>query len=392
MYEKIAIVGAGPSGSSAAIRLLESDVTKEVTIYEKRKQIGFPPRCAGGLHGSRAEAHGIKIPDEVIKARIKKLVFRSPHQTAEFNFAEMGFDDLKYYTIDRTKFDQFLAEKAESMGAKIETNVEVWRPVSDGSLEIWGPTFQGEIKQNVRNIGFDVLIAAAGFKEGPFSDMFDVPPPEHKDMATCLQYVMRVPDYPQDTMTFIFGKDVAPGGYAWIFPAGYYDIRIGLGIPMTVRGSPVTYLDALVERMWWTKGQNFKEVISRMLPAMKLLKTGVVRDNVLLAGDQLHATDPLTGGGIIPAILTGRAAADAILAGNIRGYDALWKPILEENKIRYKAKKLFAMSDRKLDRLVEVFSQFRPKELKPGEEVKQLLKFIARKDPMLLASLVRILL
>jgi len=390
MYEKIVIVGCGPAGSSAAIRLLESDVTKEVTIYEKRKQIGFPPRCAGGFHGSRAEAHGIAIPEEVIKARIKKLVFKAPHQTAEFNFSELGFDDLKYYSIDRTMFDQILAKKAESMGAEIETNVEVWGLRGSQGLEVWGPPVG--TSPNVRQVEFDVLIAAAGFKEGPFSDLFEVPPTEDKEMATCLQYVMRVKNYPQDTMTFIFGKEVAPGGYAWIFPAGDRDVRVGLGIPMSMRSNPGTYLDALVERMWWTKGRNFKECIGRILPTTKPLKTGVVRDNIILAGDQLHATDPLTGGGIIPAILTGRAAADAILTGNVRGYDQLWKPLLEENKTRYRAKKLFAMSDRKLDRLVELFSQFRPKELKPGEEVRQLLKFIARKDPLLLASLVRILL
>ncbi len=391
MYEKVVIVGCGPAGSSAAIRLLENDITREVTIFEKRKQIGFPARCAGGLHGSRAEAHGITIPEEVVKARIKKLVFKSPHQTAEFNFSELGFEDLKYYSIDRPTFDQLLAKKAESMGAQIETNVEAQWPSPSG-LEVLGPNIDGGLRPNRRLVDYDVLVAAAGFREGHFSSLFEPSNTELKDMATCLQYVMRVKEYPQDTMTFIFGKDVAPGGYAWIFPAGDYDVRVGLGFPMSVKGNPTKYLDALVERMWWTKGQNFKECVGRILPTTKPLKTGLVCNNVLLAGDQLHATDPLTGGGIIPAILTGRAAADAIQTGNIRGYDQLWKPILEENKTRYKAKKIFAMSDKKLDRLIELFSQFRPKELKPGEEVKQLLKFIARKDPLLLASLIRVLL
>src|SRR6185295_7098819 len=46
------------------------------------------------------------------------------------------------------------------------------------------------------------------------------------------------------------------------------------------------------------------------------------RDNALLVGDSLGLAHPITGEGILPAAVSGRCAAEAILAGNARGYPA----------------------------------------------------------------------
>jgi flavin-dependent dehydrogenase len=49
---------------------------------------------------------------------------------------------------------------------------------------------------------------------------------------------------------------------------------------------------------------------------------GAARDGALLAGDALGLAHPITGEGILPAVLSGRLAADAILAGDVAGYPA----------------------------------------------------------------------
>ncbi|HVZ85388.1 MAG TPA: NAD(P)/FAD-dependent oxidoreductase [Polyangia bacterium] len=49
---------------------------------------------------------------------------------------------------------------------------------------------------------------------------------------------------------------------------------------------------------------------------------GAARDNVLLCGDSLGLAQPLTAEGILPAVLSGRLAAEAILAGAPASYPA----------------------------------------------------------------------
>ena len=49
---------------------------------------------------------------------------------------------------------------------------------------------------------------------------------------------------------------------------------------------------------------------------------GAARDDALLVGDALGLAHPITGEGILPATISGRCAAEAILAGDAAGYPA----------------------------------------------------------------------
>jgi flavin-dependent dehydrogenase len=60
--------------------------------------------------------------------------------------------------------------------------------------------------------------------------------------------------------------------------------------------------------------------------------TGAARDNAMIIGDSLGLAHPVTGEGILPAVISGRCAAQAILAGDSASYPARLArhPVIED--------------------------------------------------------------
>jgi flavin-dependent dehydrogenase len=104
------------------------------------------------------------------------------------------------------------------------------------------------------------------------------------------------------TLTFIQGERYR-GGYRWEFPAG--DLA-RIGFP---RGA-----DHIEEEVL--------ETHRRAIPSGGLSR--IVLGNALLTGDAAAMTNPLTAGGIRVAMLSGRRAAEAIVAGDPGRYQSWW--------------------------------------------------------------------
>jgi flavin-dependent dehydrogenase len=115
----------------------------------------------------------------------------------------------------------------------------------------------------------------------------------------------------------VFDFAPLPGGYGWLFPKGDH-INIGVGAFAPADGTPAT---------------DLKQVTRKLLNDYALHKLGVStlahitgqhlgmgghtytpRGRVLLVGDAAGLVDPLTGEGIHSAIVSGQAAAAAILS------------------------------------------------------------------------------
>ena len=115
----------------------------------------------------------------------------------------------------------------------------------------------------------------------------------------------------------VFDFAPLPGGYGWLFPKGDH-INIGVGAFAPADGTPAT---------------DLKQVTRKLLNDYALHKLGIStldhitgqhlgmgghtyipRGRVLLVGDAAGLVDPLTGEGIHSAIVSGQAAATAILS------------------------------------------------------------------------------
>jgi flavin-dependent dehydrogenase len=138
--------------------------------------------------------------------------------------------------------------------------------------------------------------------------------------------------HPMENTGIYFEKDIY-GGYGWLFPKGE-EANVGIGMK-TVRGKRPTIrkvLNRFLARLA-KEGKIMGEprcVTAGWVPAKPLSK--VVRGNVLLVGDAAGHTHPITGAGVVQAVICGKKAgkwaARAVVADDvslIKGYDKDWR-------------------------------------------------------------------
>jgi len=339
------IVGDGPAACSTAISLLSLQKNADVLILGKNFS-RTPVRCGGGVGKYMLEKIGLKIPKEVIGSYIKRVRLYSPDNTSwELDCSDMKLEDMGY-VLYRDKFDRWLIKEASKKGAQI------YEKTVTTSL--------------LRNISYDVLVGADGVTStvAKFAGRSEL---KLKDVHHCVQLTTYWKEYPKDLITLYFGNKIAPQGYAWIFPCGEH-VRIGLGIPLSLKQNPTTYLRKFLKKI---EAPENGEFIAKLIPTAKPPKTGVY-NNILLVGDALPSTDPLTGGGICQAIGSGIAAGRAIAKGQLKKYDKYIRWLHKQNTFRYYLKKiLFSFSDKNFNELVKTMQQFKPETPSLSKELRK---------------------
>ena len=124
----VAIVGAGPAGSTTALSLLQArpDLRGRVVLLEKAR---FPREkpCAGAL-GARGDVllAGLDVAVEVPSARVDGITLRSAGGEASASPGRIG------RVVRRFEFDHALARKAASRGAELRDGTRVDDVVDEG--------------------------------------------------------------------------------------------------------------------------------------------------------------------------------------------------------------------------------------------------------------------
>jgi len=353
----VLIIGCGPAGSSTAQSILETRQDIEVKILERRRRIGFPPRCAGGISKMMTEKLNLEIPEEIIASHVERFRIYSPDGNyLEINSKDLGVKELGY-VLYRDRFDEWMAEKAHKLGAKIEK----------------GRRWQG------RKEDYDILVVADGKPEAERLGVKERLDDIHMGVQKTLVY----PEYPRNLISIFLGRRLAPQGYCWIFPEGKKKIRAGLGIPLSTRMNPKRLLDRFIKKhIGEAEETNFT---AGLIPTYKPPKTAII-DRTLFVGNAALQTDPIHGGGIANAIIAGRCAAQAITEGKPSKYDVYWKrELYAENKRRYRLKRmLYRLNDKELNILVRAMSGYKPQSLSVGRELMRALRHLAFNAPNIL--------
>ena len=341
----VLVVGGGPAGLVAARETAARGL--DVLLVERDRAIGAPVRCGEGV-GSRGIGEFID-PEEgrasFVSRRISKVIFWAPDGT-EVRVAEGDVG----YVLDRTRFEPALAAQAGREGAELQVGTEVaaLRRDGDGWLaETFGPRGPGTVRAKVV-VGADGVEGMVGRWAG-----LDTRVPS-RDMESCAQYVLSGIDFDPDAIYLHFGDQVAPGGYAWVFPKGVGVANVGLGIvALQGGGRPArAWLDAYVDSYFPT-GVRTGYTVGGVIVHPTVKRT--VADGVVLCGDAAHMINPLSGGGIVNAMKAGRLAAetiaDALAAGDtsaarLQRYHAAWMQLLGDDHLRfYKLKEALAKFD-----------------------------------------------
>jgi digeranylgeranylglycerophospholipid reductase len=146
-----------------------------------------------------------------------------------------------------------------------------------------------------------------------------------------------------DAIYLQFGEDIAPGGYAWIFPKSEGVANVGLGVvALKADGrNAKQYLDSWIARRY-PRGARTGYTIGGVIVHTTIKQT--YADGVLVAGDAAHMINPLSGGGIVNAMkagrLAGRTAAAAIGEGDtsarrLAQYHEAWMKLLGDDHLKY---------------------------------------------------------
>ncbi len=315
----VAVVGAGPAGSTAARFAALGGAS--VVCLERRNVVGSPVQCGEFLpDGAELQrmfpndpgtVEFLQPADDFVRARTRVLRMFSP----SCHVYDVPFDGC---VVDRDRFEQSLAAKAGSAGAEVRTATRVLA-LEGGVLE----TSAGSVRARVV-IGADgpksVVARSLGLREDP-------------RMAFGVQYVCRG-EFDPSIVEMYFGP-VAQGGYAWVIPKGERVANVGLG-GRTGSGRPAMKrdLDRFVELLEVQTGCKLERgrFTAGLIPVGGPRRRTVI-GSALLAGDAAGHLMPANGGGIPTAMICGRIAGE-VAAEHVRDgtplsmYESRWRAVV----------------------------------------------------------------
>ncbi len=388
---ELVVVGAGPAGSYTAKTAAENGV--QVLLIERNPEIGLPLRCAEGVT-TEIEQY-VEIDRRWVCAAVSGMILYGPDGT-ELRLSVSERDEMGY-TVDRGLFDKALAQQAAHAGADVRVKTRASGVIHDAGYVtgVYATDASGEPMR----ILADVVVGADGVESkvgqwGGIDTRLPLP-----DVGICAQFLMCDIDVNAEYFETYFGDQIAPKGFAWIFPKGRDSANVGLGISGDTSGEnyrALDYLNAFV-RTKFPHG----EILGRMYGAVPL--SGPVYETVanglLLVGDAARHVNPLNGGGILYALHGGALAGEVIAKAvhekdvskrRLREYERRWRRafggVLEAG---LKMKKILLQLDNQdlMHFFQSVAGEIRVKEYSERACMKELL----RRNPRLLFSILRLI-
>lgn len=389
-WHDVVVVGAGPAGSVTARKAAEQGLN--VLLIERNQEIGVPVRCAEGV--SKEIERFVAPNKRWICAEVKGANIYAPDGT-KVVLSGVKMEDVGY-VLERRIFDKFLASKAARAGAEIRVKTEAYGIVGDDG---YARGVYARCMGEDTCIHAEVVVGADGVESrvGRWAGITTRLRPS--DISVCAEFLMCDINHNNEYSEFFLGSNIAPKGYAWIFPKGEDCANVGLGIGGDVSGEnhrAIDYLKAFVH-------DRFRDgkVMAEMYGAVPLSGpiSESVADGLILVGDAARQVNPLTGGGIIYALRAGEIAGD-VVAKAVRERDVSKERLVEyEKRWRrefgkrlengFKAKKfIFNLSDEELNTLAHSLIGVEIKELSAWA----LLMELIQRNPKLLLGLAKVLL
>ena len=319
----IIIVGAGPAGSSAAIAAAQRGV--KVLLVDQRQRIGVPVQCAEFV--PQWISRVVPFSSTSVVQRIERMITYLPDGST-YEMKSPG------YMLDRSIFDKELAASAVQEGAHLSVQTRVTGLTPEGVV-IEG----GEGKKFIRS---KVVIGADGVR----SSVAQWVSGRRRKEIVAFQYEVVIPR-PMDTVEVFFSREVE-GGYAWFFPKGK-TANAGIGIIPQKANLLTTLLTEFLDRLVDMKGLSGVHVVGKTGGAIPCEEPGrTVFGNVLLVGDAAGHAHPITGAGILNAVIggemAGRISAEAVIGKNLmhlRNYESEWFELFGESLSHAASKRQF---------------------------------------------------
>jgi geranylgeranyl reductase family protein len=310
----VLVVGGGPGGSVAATVLARAGA--RVALLDKS---AFPrDKACGDLVGPR----GVQV--------LTDLQISLPPGPVAGDMFVLGpggrrvrlpsFAGLTYpghaRVIPRVRLDAFLYDEAQRSGATSFTG-RAEEPLFDGGALVGFRTSAGDVLRARTVIGAD----GATSRVAAVAGLVD---PDRVLWGFAVRtYLPQSVDLPTIAMWTLDRWRALPG-YGWIFPGEMGTANLGLGVgTLSRRTGAAVATKLLPDFMNYLHSEGMLESrpqgpAGRVLGGwlkMGMVGTTPAAGNVLLVGDAAGLVNPLQGEGIAQAMMSGRAAADAVIRG-----------------------------------------------------------------------------
>ena len=387
MKYDVVVVGSGPAGTVTARFAAEAGA--KVLIIERRAEVGVPVLCGEGI-SRKIDDWDMLEGTRWIAGRMEGARIYSPDKTCVKLSADIAGNETGY-VVYRDIFDQELARRAVKAGAKIMMNTNAIGLIKNKN-KIKGikvKHFDEEIE-----IEADIVVGADGVdsKVGKWVGFDTTLKPD--DLETCCQYTLTNIKNLDSYCEFYLGKEIAPGGYVWVFPKGKETANVGIGIlaSLSESGMAKKLLDNFIERDLRFKDAYPVRFLAGAVPVSLPIES--VRDNIILVGDAARQVDPITGGGLTHCLEVGKIAGEvigkAVKEKNfskefLSEYETRWREAIGKKlKRNYMVKEIMLdMEDKTFNMLADSLKDYKFDELSTFS----LLKALVTKHPTLLMKL-----
>lgn len=329
------VVGGGLAGSAAALTMAKAGL--DVMLIERGKFCGSKNSSGGRIYGHSLERLIPNFAEEApIERKItqERLSLMTEGGALSFQYNSDKLQNLKYpsYSVLRSKFDKWMAEKAEEAGVMLLEGFRVDKVLVDENGKATGVVCGDE------EFDADVIVLADGVNSLLAQQLGMKQELDPKDVAVGVKEVIYLGE---DVINERFGLQ-GDEGAAWMIagdPTGgnlgggfIYTNKDSLSLGIVTTISDIGRVDVsvpdMVERMKnhpsiapFVKGGKLTEYSAHLVTegGLKMMPE-LVRDGVIVAGDAAAMVVNLgyTVRGMDLAIESGRLAGEAVVRAKAR--------------------------------------------------------------------------
>ncbi|BAU15459.1 geranylgeranyl reductase [Leptolyngbya sp. NIES-3755] len=348
MTLRVAVVGGGPAGSSAAETLAKAGIE---TYLIERKLDNVKP-CGGAI--PLCMVAEFDLPENIIDRKVRKMKMISP-SNVEVSIGSTLKDDEYIGMCRREVLDGFMRDRAVSLGAKLinGTMHKLELPTSEkGSYKLhYADHSDGSLEGKAATLEVDLVIGA----DGANSRVAKAIDAGDYNYAIAFQERISLPDdkmaYYEDLAEMYVGDDVSTDFYAWVFPK-YNHVAVGTGT-MARNKADIKKLQAGIRARAAKKLRGGKIIRVEAHPIPEHPRPRRVVGRVALVGDAAGTVTKSSGEGIYFAAKSARMCAETIVEFSENGRHI---PTEADLKVYLKRwDKMYGLTYKVLDILQTVF-------------------------------------
>jgi geranylgeranyl reductase family protein len=356
----IIVAGGGVAGTLAAAAATKGGAKVALLDRNQENEIGKKTNWGWVCGDAVAEDHikflekelSVSFGKPELNLKVGGVYVISPNMKKKIMFEGAG------YSLNRPEFARKLLSIAKKEGVYYFPKTEVEGPLFDGNrvVGVFGKNEENKHFELRAKLVIDALGMASTLRRKLPKNEFIENDVDIHDIESTGRYIMEFEkieenDYYYDPKNAIIhlNQVMAPGGYGWVFPKEGNIVNIGIGVEkasIELRNKKLNKKDTLHslidQYVDWNKAIKRKEITKEdnngkgyWSVSVRRQQESLVYNGYMGAGDSMSMPNPISAGGIGPAIvagvLAGEVAAEAV-ANNDTSIEGLWEYNLRYNE------------------------------------------------------------